>query len=104
MRVFGRASMSVCAAADHLRYSGAVTRREKIDAVVQDVLSPLLEKDGSGISVVAFEDSVLTLRLSGAMPGDPGTPYVKRGVIEPAIHAAGGPDVKIVYQVPSFSD
>jgi Fe-S cluster biogenesis protein NfuA len=81
-----------------------VTRREKIDAVVRDVLAPLLEKDGAGISVVRFEGSVLTLRLTGAMPGCPGTPYVKRGVIEPAIRAAVGRDVDIVYDRPSFSD
>ncbi len=81
-----------------------MTRREKIDAVVRDVLSPLLEKDGGGIAVVRFEGSVLTLRLTGALHGCPGTPYVKRGVIEPAIHAAVGRDVEIVYDRPAFPD
>lgn len=81
-----------------------MTRKEKIDAVVRDVLAPLLEKDGAGISVIRFEGSVLTLRLTGALHGCPGTPYVKRGVIEPAIHAAVGRDVEIVYERPSFPD
>jgi Fe-S cluster biogenesis protein NfuA len=81
-----------------------VARRDKIDEVVRDVLAPLLAKDGGGISVVRFEGSVLTLSLSGALLGCPGTPYVKRGVIEPAIHAAAGKDVEIVYERPSFSE
>lgn len=81
-----------------------MTRREKIDEVVREVLAPLLEKDGGGVSVVRFEGSVLTLRLTGALHGCPGTAYVKRGVIEPAIQAAVGRDVEIVYDRPSFAD
>ncbi|HEY8432695.1 MAG TPA: NifU family protein [Sandaracinaceae bacterium] len=81
-----------------------MTRREKIDEVVRTVLAPLLAKDGGGIEVVRFEGSVLTLRLRGTLPGCPGTPYVKRGVIEPAIHAAVGRDVEIVYERPSYVD
>lgn len=75
-----------------------MTKREAIDDVVETLLSPLLEKDGGGIEVVAFEGSVVTLRLSGALLGCPGTPYVKRGVIEPAVHSAVGTDVEIVYE------
>lgn len=82
----------------------AVARRDKIDDVVREVLAPLLEKDGGGIAVVRFEGAVLTLRLSGALLGCPGTAYVKRGVIEPAIHAAVGKDVEIVYERPSFTE
>ncbi len=81
-----------------------MTRREKIDEVVRAVLAPLLAKDGGGVEVVRFEGSVLTLRLTGALPGCPGTAYVKRGVIEPSIHAAVGRDVEIVYERPSFVD
>lgn len=75
-----------------------MTRREKIDEVVREVLAPLFAKDGSAIEIVRFEGSVLTLRLSGALHGCPGTAYVKRGVIEPAIHSAAGRDVEIVYE------
>jgi Fe-S cluster biogenesis protein NfuA len=80
-----------------------VTRRERIDEVIRDVLRPLVEKDGGGIEVVRFEGSVLTLRLTGTLHGCPGTAYVKRGVIEPAIHTAAGKDVEIVYERPSFA-
>ena len=79
-----------------------VSRRDRIEEVVETVLNPLLEKDGGTAEVVAFEDGVLTLRLTGALHGCPGTPYVKRGVIEPAIRQVAGPDVEIVYERPNF--
>lgn len=75
-----------------------MSKREDIDAMVDEVLRPLLERDGGSIEVAAFEGSVLTLRLAGAILGCPGTPYVKRHVIEPAIREAVGPDVEIVYE------
>lgn len=62
------------------------------------MLAPLLAKDGGGLTVLRLEGTVLTLGLSGALLGCPGTPYVQRGVIEPAIHAAVGKDVEIVYE------
>ena len=48
-----------------------------------------------------FEGSVVTLRLTGAFLGCPGTPYVKRGVIEPAVREVAGPETEIVYERPS---
>jgi Fe-S cluster biogenesis protein NfuA len=80
----------------------AVSRKDRIEEVIRDVLSPLLAKDGGGIEIVRCEGSVLTLRLTGALHGDPGATYVKRGVIEPAIKSAAGPDLEIVYERPSF--
>lgn len=79
-----------------------MSRRERIDEVIEKVLTPLLEKDGGGVEVVRFEASVLTLRLTGTLHGCPGTAYVKRGVIEPAIKSAAGPDVELVYERPSM--
>jgi len=81
-----------------------MSRRERIDEVVEAILNPLLERDGGSAEVVRFEGSVLTLRLTGALHGCPGTAYVKRSVIEPAIKSAAGPDVEIVYERPSFTD
>ena len=79
-----------------------MSRRQRIEEIVTTVLNPLLEKDGGTAEVIAFEDGVVTLRLTGALHGCPGTPYVKRGVIEPAIRQAAGPDVEIVYERPNF--
>lgn len=75
-----------------------MTQKERIEEVVNRVLQPLLARDGGGLEVMAFEGSVLTLRLSGAFLGCPGTSYVKRRVIEPAVRGAVGPDVEIVYE------
>ncbi len=75
-----------------------MTRRERIEEVLRDVLAPLLERDGGGIELASFEGSVLTVRISGTLVGDPGTNYVKRSVIEPALKSAGGPDLEIVYE------
>ena len=66
--------------------------------MLSEVLVPLLEKDGGGIELVRFEGSVVTLRISGQLLGDPGTAYIKRQVIEPAMHRAAGPDIEIVYE------
>jgi Fe-S cluster biogenesis protein NfuA len=79
-------------------YAAGVSKRDKIEEVLKDVLRPLLEKDGGGIQFVRLDGSKLTLRLSGQLLGCPGTGYVKKGVIEPAIHAAAGKDVEIVYE------
>ncbi|HJL17683.1 MAG TPA: NifU family protein [Sandaracinaceae bacterium LLY-WYZ-13_1] len=81
-----------------------MSRRERIEEVLENVLNPLLEKDGGTAELVRFEGSVLTLRLTGALHGCPGTSYVKRGVIEPAIERAAGPDVEVVYERPRFTD
>jgi Fe-S cluster biogenesis protein NfuA len=80
-----------------------VTRRERIDEVLRELINPLLARDGGHAEIVRFEGSVLMLRLTGALHGCPGTAYVKRGVIEPAIQAAIGRDVEIVYDRPVFT-
>ena len=75
-----------------------MTRRERIEEVVREVLAPLIERDGGGLELGNFEGSVVTLRISGTLLGGPGTNYVKRDVIEPALKSAGGPDLEIVYE------
>lgn len=65
---------------------------------MRDVLAPLVERDGGGVELVRFEDDVVVLRISGTLSGDPGSAYVKRSVIEPAVKSAAGPDVDIVYE------
>lgn len=80
----------------------AMSRRERIEAMIGEVLNPLLEKDGGTVELARLEGAVLTLRLTGTLHGCPGTAYVKRVVIEPAIKSAAGADVEIVYERPSF--
>lgn len=75
-----------------------MTRRERLEAILADVLNPLLAHDGGSIELAALDDGVLTLRLTGELVGCPGTTYVKRGVIEPAVREVAGPDLEIVYE------
>ncbi|MGE0788752.1 MAG: NifU family protein [Sandaracinaceae bacterium] len=71
---------------------------EAVKAMVSDVLSPLLGRDGGTIEVASHEGAVVTLRIGGAIVGCPGTAYIKRHVIEPAIKKAAGNGVEIVYE------
>ena len=82
-------------------YPHLVSPRERIENMVKTVLGPLLQSDGGGVEIVRFEGSVLTLRLTGALHGCPGTPFVKRRVVEPAVRQAAGKDIEIVYERPS---
>jgi len=75
-----------------------VTRRERLEQMIRDVLAPLLAVDGYGVELVRFDGSVVTLRLSQSLYGDPGSARVKRQVIEPAVRTAAGTDVEIVYE------
>ena len=79
-----------------------MSRTERIESLIRDVLDPLLEKDGGGLELARVEEGVITLRITGALLGCPGTSTVKRGVIEPALRTIVGPDTEIVYERPSF--
>ena len=81
-----------------------MSRRERIDEVVEQVLNPLLAKDGGTLEVVELDGRVLRVRLTGALHGCPGTAYVKRGVIEPALASAAGPGLEVVYERPAFTE
>lgn len=76
----------------------AMSRRDKVEELIREILQPLVEVDGGGVELVGFEDDVVTLRISGSLLGDPGSGLVKRQVIEPAVRSAVGPDVEIVYE------
>jgi Fe-S cluster biogenesis protein NfuA len=71
--------------------------REKVEAVVDEVLRPLVEADGGRIEIVAIEDGTVTLRLSGACAGCPGAPYTRTRVVEPALEAALGHPVRVKF-------
>ena len=73
-----------------------MTRRERVNEIVDEVLRPLLEADGAGLSITAFEEGAVTIRLEGRLAGCPGASYVKRAVIEPAI-ASVASDLEVRY-------
>ena len=71
--------------------------REKVEAVIDEVLRPLVEADGGRIEIVDIDDASVTLRLSGACAGCPGAPYTRTRVIEPALEAALGHPIRVKF-------
>jgi Fe-S cluster biogenesis protein NfuA len=59
--------------------------REKVLAVCQDVIAPLVAADGGDISLVGIESDAISLHLGGTCSGCPGTQVTAAAVIEPAI-------------------
>ena len=55
--------------------------------VLKEVVAPLIRADAGEVYIVAVEPNHLSLHLAGRYAGDPGTPLVVRGIIEPAIRA-----------------
>jgi Fe-S cluster biogenesis protein NfuA len=75
-----------------------------VEALIAEILQPLLEKDGGGIELVSIGDDEVVVCLTGVLAGDPAAPYVKKGVVEPALATVVGPKTKVVYRPPSFLD
>lgn len=69
--------------------------RERIDAVVEEVLRPLIEADGGSIEVVEVSEDAVVVRLGGAYAGCPSTSFTLRGVVEPAIRKATGTSIEV---------
>lgn len=71
--------------------------REQVEAIVAEVLRPLVEADGGRIDVIDVDEgnASVTIKLSGACAGCPGAPYTRTRVIEPALEAALGRPVRV---------
>ena len=69
--------------------------REALQQLIDDVLNPLLEKDGSSIELVAADDDEVVVRVSGRAAFGVGAEYVRTGVIEPALRKIAGDDCAI---------
>lgn len=76
--------------------SPAVTESfKKVEAIVREIIGPLVQADGGQVEIVEVTDSQVRLRLSGACAGCPGAPYTKSRLIEPLLHQALGEQTKI---------
>lgn len=69
--------------------------REKVEALIADVIRPLIAADGGDIELVGIEPKRVLLRLSGAYVGCPGTPAVIASVIEPVLRTELDPSIEI---------
>ena len=64
--------------------------RDKVEAVLKDVLLPLFEADGGHIELVDVKDGKVVVRLGAAYTGCPSSTYTLESVIRPAIRNAVG--------------
>lgn len=61
----------------------------RIDAAlaraIDDVIAPLVRRDGGSLTFVARHGDAVELRATGALRGCPGTHWTARGVVLPAL-------------------
>ena len=76
-----------------------MSRKSDIEAAISEVLRPLLEADGAGVTVVDIADdgSRVSLTLTGALRGDPAAGLIKEKIIEPLVRRAAAGEVTIAY-------
>ena len=69
--------------------------RERAQALIDDVLQPLVAADGGRIELLEVSDRRVVVRLSGTCLGCPGQPYTLSHVIEPAFKKVLGPETQV---------
>lgn len=76
-----------------------MSRKGDIEKAIDEILRPLLEADGAGVTVVDVTDdgSRVALTLTGSLRGDPSAGLIKEKVIEPLLRRAAAGDVAISY-------
>ncbi len=69
--------------------------RERIEALFQEVLTPLIEADGGGVELVDVSDGHVQVRMVGAYRGCPSVPSLVSGILEPAVRRVLGDSATI---------
>lgn len=69
--------------------------REKAEAVIAEILRPMIEADGGCVTLVEASDDRIVIELSGTCRGCPGQPYTVARVIEPVLQRALGAQVEV---------
>lgn len=72
--------------------------RNEVEALISDVIRPLVEADGGAIELVAVDEETVIVRLSQACGGCPGAPYTRSGLIEPVLQKGLGRNVRVKLQ------
>jgi Fe-S cluster biogenesis protein NfuA len=68
----------------------------KIETVLEEI-RPMLELDGGGVEIEAFENGNLTLHLLGACSGCPMSSMTFGVVVENKLREIGGDKIKNIY-------
>lgn len=69
--------------------------REKVEAVISEVIRPLIEADGGRLELIEVTGNRVVIQLSGTCKGCPGQPYTLARIIEPALKRALGANVEL---------
>jgi NifU-like protein len=69
--------------------------QEKVEAVIAEIIRPLVEADGGRVELVEVTGSRVVIQLSGTCKGCPGQPYTIARIIEPALKRALGASVEV---------
>ena len=72
--------------------------RNEVEALISEVIRPLVEADGGAIELVAVDEDTVIVRLSQACGGCPGAPYTRSGLIEPVLRRGLGRDIRVKLQ------
>lgn len=69
--------------------------REALEQVIEEVLSPLLQNDGSSIELLTVSEDEVVVRVTGRAAYGVGADFVRTGVIEPALRKVVGDECAI---------
>lgn len=69
--------------------------RGRIEKVLEEVIRPLVEADGGSIELQAVHDDLVVVVLRGTCIGCPGFHYTRHHVVEPALKAVAGGNIRV---------
>lgn len=72
---------------------------DRVERVLGELIRPLIEADGGDVTLTSIDANKspleIVLTVGGSYRGCPGTPFVSRGVIEPALSKALATQVRV---------
>lgn len=74
--------------------------QQRAQALIKEILAPLIEADGGKIEFVEMRDDEVVVRLSGTCAGCPGQPYTLEHILRPAVEHRLGKGVKVTVESP----
>lgn len=72
--------------------------RDQVEALITELIRPLVAADGGEIELVSVDGDTVIVRLSQACGGCPGAPYTRAGLIEPVLRKGLGRDISVQLQ------
>jgi NifU-like protein len=77
--------------------------QDKAEAVIAEVIRPLIEADGGRLELVEVAGTRVVIELAGTCKGCPGQPYTIAHIIQPVLRKALGISVEVELRSPAPS-